>query len=905
MQSKKNMRNKIQWLILTLSVLCNIKLTAQILRGSIQDSLNQPLPFVNIYIQESDDATIVAFSASNTEGVFEITLEKPMKRFLLKAALLGYETKIISVENSDNPLPKFDFKLNPKSFSLKEVVISGSNKIIQKSDTITFNADKFRDSTERNLEELLAKIPGVDVSKDGVISVQGKPIKKILIEGDDLTGRNYQMMSKNMTAYVVDKIQIIDKFSENKLLKGIEKSDDKVINITIKDKHKNIVFGNAVIGAGNDSRFNNSVNLMTIRKKFKSINFANYNSMGQISTADRMMSDGFLDENEQKRHASIVNSDNPRMIAIERTPSININSQNNRFNQAALFSSHFITRPNDKSILKGWLTLSRDRVQTYVNNSLKYRLGDSLFQLNESNELTQKPQAVEANIDFQIDLNAKSSLKYISIFKKTDLTSLASTVANENKIANNLMDKATFWANTIDFTHRINENRAFTANFTFYNNQQNQTFSFSQTELRRLPTATEPFMSIQQSVEKPMNYGALTTQYFITKGTQRMTVNSGVVIREDNLLAFLSAKSMQDTPLIISPDYLQSAQFRQSNGYIGLNWKQNVKGIQLLTDFSGGYFQTQLSSKSNADNGFYALPTIGFKKEKNKQTLFGTYSFNYALPQFADVFTGAILTDYRTIERGSRVFIPSNSHTVIGNYTYGNFSDEFLAYLNVIYSNNKGGYRSDFNVNNDFNSNEKIENKLSNNSLTLSSSVERYFSKAYFRLKIRPSISVLNYQNTLNGSDIRETQVRNGSLDISIRTAFLKWFNVHVGSTLTLSDVKTTTEILRGSPLKAVENSSVGAFCDVYLKIGNRCTARLDNEIFQFKQLNNAPQRYYFLNASVYYDIKPTKCSLSLYARNLLNTNEFINSSVTDYSENINRVRLLPRYVMLEINFRF
>ncbi len=907
------MNNKTQSVILLFLIASSLTLTAQkplILRGTVRDSLNQPLPFVNIYVQESDNAPIVAFSASNTEGVFELTLENPLKAFLIKAALLGYETKAIKVENSENTLPKFDFKLNPKAFSLKEVIVSASNKIVQRSDTITFNADRFRDSTERNLEELLAKIPGIEVDKNGGISVQGKPIKKILIEGDDLTGRNYQLMSKNMMADVVDKIQIIDKFTDNKLLKGIQKTDDKVINITIKEKHKNLIFGNAVIGLGSDNRFNHSLNLMTINKKFKSINFGNYNTIGQISTADRMMNDGFLEENEAKSHASLVNSDNPRIIFIERTPSVNTRSQNNRFNQAALISSHFITRPNQKSSLKGWLTLSRDRVYTYVRNDFKYRLNDSIFQLNETNELTHKPQVIEGNVEFQTDLTIKSSLRLVSILKQTQLIDVSKTMANDNKINNEVTDKARFWANTIDYTYRINDNKAFTTQLIYFNNQQNQNYTFNQTELRQLPNTNEAFKSLEQSISKPMNYGALTTQYFITTNKRRLTFNAGLVIKDDDLAAYLSAKNNQDRPLSITPDFQKSARFQEKNGYFGVNWKENIAGIQWLADVSTGYYQTDLTHNLaiNADKnkGFYALPTIGFKKEKDKHTIFSTYAFNYALPQFAHLFTGLIVTDYRTIEHGSNVFIPSNSNTVIANYTYGNFTDQFLAHFNCIYTDNKGGYRNDFIINNDFNYTEKVNNASSNNNLFLTSSLERYFPKGYFRLKLKPSFSLSNYQNTLNGSDIRKTQVQNGALDVSLRTAFLKWFNVHLGSTLTVSKAVTKTEILRGGvETSGANNSSVGGFIDVYLRFGKRFNARLDNEISQVQQGQNTPQRYYFLNAWAYYDIKPTRCQLSLSLRNLLNTKEFINNSVSDYAENSNRVRLLPRYVLLEVNFRF
>ena len=169
------------------------------------------------------------------------------------------------------------------------------------------------------------------------------------------------------------------------------------------------------------------------------------------------------------------------------------------------------------------------------------------------------------------------------------------------------------------------------------------------------------------------------------------------------------------------------------------------------------------------------------------------------------------------------------------------------------------------------------------------------------RVKVRPSVSFGNYFNTLNGSDIRETQLINSKFDISIRSAYLKWFNFHIGSTLNQSNVNTTINATK-TPIK---NQSIGSFVDFYLRFNNRLNGKIDNELVYIKQNNNVAQKYYFINASATYDIIKTRLTTTLTARNLLNTTEFINAYVTDYATQTNRVKLLPRYVLLEVNFRF
>ena len=894
------MKNKKVFLLFLCFLYCFSDSKAQILlKGFAFDTLGNPLPFVNIITQQSDSSSIIAFTSTNEKGYFTLTTSRP-QILIVKATLLGFQVEPFTFNEKDEIPENLNFKFYPHSFVLKEAIVRANGRIIEKSDTTTFRADAFRDSTERNLEELLAKLPGVQVDKNtGVISVQGKPIKKILIEGDDLTGRNYQLMSKNMTADVVDKIQIIDKFNENKLLKGIRRSDEKAINIILKEDKRKLLFGNIVMGLGNDKRTNNSLNLFGFYKKLKTVSFGNYNTIGQVSISDRMLGQDFKEIGDAQTSQSLINERSSPVFNSNNTPSVSIGSQHIRFNKAALGSTHFVIRPNENMSFKGAITLSQDQNTIYSNNTFSYFLKDSVFNLTEKNEFLRKPLVFESHLEFQIDLSEKSLLRYVVLFRKTDIENTNSTIANLNRINSVLINKGHYLNNVLDFTHRISEYKALTINAIFNSETTNDVFNLNHTDLRQLSSANEPFKMLNQDNNQPLQYAAISSQFYFTKDKQRIKIGIGFVNKQEEIISMLKTDGK-----VLNDSFKNQLHLSQNNYFTQLNFRNEWHKIEFFGDISSGFYQTILAptpSVKTSKSGFYSLPTLGFRKEKKNQTLFGTYSFNIKLPQIVDRSTGLILTDYRNLKRGTSVFVPSNSHIIIGNFTHGKFVDNFMYYVNFVGSTTAKGYRSDLFINNDFNISENIENTLSNSSLNLSLGLERYISKIYARLKIRPSLAQNTYQNTLNNSEIRRINSLNKSIDITIRSAFLKWFNYHIGSTLMQNDVKTNIGIDRIT----TKNKSIGSFLDLYFRFNARFNARLENEYFYFNQASSQSRSYYFLNASCNYDILPTKLGISFSYRNLLNTKNFITSYISDISTNINSVRLLPRYMIFEANWRF
>jgi hypothetical protein len=900
------MRNKkIGFSILIFNCLVNLLIAQNLktLRGSVHDTLGNPVPYVTLITVASENSRILTFGNTNIEGKFQIEVPE-IKIFLLKVSGLGYEPKTLWIEYEDTN-EDIEVILIPKNVVLNEAIITATSKVVEKGDTTTFKADAFRDSTERNLEQLLAKIPGIEINKNtGVISVQGKPIKKILIEGDDLTGRNYQLLSQNMAADIVDKIQIIDRFNENRLLKGLRKTDDKVINITLKGTRKSLLFGEITFGIGNDCRTNNNLNLLTIGKRIKAINFGSFNTVGLKSTATQILDTDFGEETEFQQQRTLLSTQNNRFIEINRLPSISLGTQSVQFNQSILGSSNFIVRPLEKLSVKGQITFSQDKMQFFTENQSQYIL-DSIFSLSQRDTTTNCPIVFEGRIDAQWDISSKSMLRIASQFQKIKLNTQVSTILNDRLISNELADRSASWQTSLDFTYRLSPNNALTINSLWVEHINTQNLNINQTFTRQLPlsvstNSNKPFYHLSQGVEKPIRFIANSAQLFYLNQLFDFNILGGLVFKTENLKSDLQLDSLKSEDIFLNHLILE-----QKNFFIGFNLSKNLKQSRIFLNTSAGFHSQILNQFGNIDDkekkGFYALPTLGYQWIKGKKSIFFTYGYNFSLPQFADITTGYIVTDYRNVTRGAAAFIPIGSHTFIANYKYGKFEDNFMSNFNAIVSFQNGGYGQDLTITPDFDVSSKIQNVSSTKSLRFSSGLEYYSSDLYLRFKMKPSLGISLYQNILNGSNIRLIQSMNSAIDFTVRSAYLKWFNFSLGGNIGFAS--TTTNVSR--EINSIKNQSIGSFLDFQLRLGKRISSRIDNEFFAFRQAQSQLQNYYFSNFSLDFTLPKPKLQLSFSIKNLFNSNYFVNNSINDYVISSNRIRLLPRYFLIDGTFKF
>jgi hypothetical protein len=241
------------------------------IKGRITDSTGQPLPGASIALLNGNDSTMATFGISNVDGIF--TIEDAREgNYLLQVAMMGYYT---AYQKITVPLPADQalnvvLETNPiDPTTMKEVVISGERVPIKiKGDTVEYNAGSFKVKPNAVVEDLLRKLPGVEVDKEGNIKSNGKTVSKVLVDGKEFFGDDPKVATKNLPAEAVDKVQSFEKGSDRSAFTGIDDGQrDQTLNLVLKDGMKTGYFGDATGGIGTRERFEAGIKAFQFRKK--------------------------------------------------------------------------------------------------------------------------------------------------------------------------------------------------------------------------------------------------------------------------------------------------------------------------------------------------------------------------------------------------------------------------------------------------------------------------------------------------------------------------------------------------------------------------------------------------------------------------------------------------------------
>ncbi|MDR0729676.1 MAG: outer membrane beta-barrel protein [Prevotellaceae bacterium] len=225
-------------------------------RGSVRDSATTALlEFATVALQTRDGRT-VGYTTTGADGRFEIR-DVAAGSYVLSVSFVGYATLTRSVRVAGATLDVGAIRLSSDAVRLGEVVVSGvGNAMIIKKDTIEYNAASYRVTEGAVLEELVKKLDGAEVDSDGKITVNGKEVTKVLLDGKTFFSDDPQIAMKNLPANIVDRVQVIDRKSEQAQFTGIDDGNEEtVLNLTVRPGMKNGWFGNASAGAGYENRY--------------------------------------------------------------------------------------------------------------------------------------------------------------------------------------------------------------------------------------------------------------------------------------------------------------------------------------------------------------------------------------------------------------------------------------------------------------------------------------------------------------------------------------------------------------------------------------------------------------------------------------------------------------------------
>ncbi|HLS31542.1 MAG TPA: carboxypeptidase-like regulatory domain-containing protein [Flavobacteriaceae bacterium] len=222
------------------------------LQGQVLDSVSAGIPNTNLIATPVSDEENITFAIADRDGAYKLTLTADVS-YKIEITSLGFSslTDTLRIAEDTNK----DFHLKESTESLEEVVVKAKMAMIVKEDTITYRTDKFKTGDERKLKELLEKLPGVEVDRDGNVTVNGKKVSKLMVDGKDFFGGDTRLGVKNIPADAVEEVEAIDNYNEVSFMKGLSDSDRMAMNIKLKKDKKDFVFGETQAGGGIEDRY--------------------------------------------------------------------------------------------------------------------------------------------------------------------------------------------------------------------------------------------------------------------------------------------------------------------------------------------------------------------------------------------------------------------------------------------------------------------------------------------------------------------------------------------------------------------------------------------------------------------------------------------------------------------------
>lgn len=864
------------------------------IKGSVSNDNNIPIPYVSILLKEVGSNIIDSYTYSKDNGTYVITTQLE-NEFTLTFSALGYKEQTFKIIiSADNTVVDKSIVMEEESISLNEVIINSEKSIKVKEDTITFKASKFADGNEDIVEDLLKKIPGISVGDNGTIKIGNKEIEKLMIDGDDFFAKGYKLLSKNMPAYPIHEIEVLQNYSNNRLLKNIEESDKVALNLKLKNKMKRLWFGNVQASIGNDSFYHIKSNLMNFGKRNKYFVFSNFNNTGFDSTGDinNLIRPTSTDDISTIGDNHSVND----VINLSRG---NLNFKQNRtnFNNSELASLNAILKPTEKLKIKTLGFFNWDETDFFRNSTDVVAVNGTNFINTEDYQLKNNKRIAFGKLDVNYNISETKMLETATKFNNGSFHDSSNLIFNGNSTIENLQHQNTLLDQKVNYTNKFNEKKVFLLTGRFIDEKTPQNYAVNQFFYQDLFPAIANVDNVNQESTNQMKFVGLNAHLLDRKiNGHFLELQLGNAFRKDRLITRFSL--LEDNTVLAQPKgYQNQTNYQVNDLYLKSKYRLKFRdfGIVGTLDVHQLFNGLENNNVNTTQNPFFVNPSLGFDwKINDKNKITSTYSYNTKNGKILDVYSDFILTGYRTFLKGADSFNQLSASLVVFNYELGNWSDRFFVNTFLIYNTNHDFFSTNTFISQNYTQSEKILIK-DREFITLNSKLDYYFKFIASNLKLDLGYTANEYKNIVNNSDLRQVKSKNYNYGIELRSGFKGVFNYHLGTKWTKREIKTSVN------KSFTDNVS---FLDLSFIFNKKLDFQVQAERYFFGYLKT-DNTYDFLDFDARYKLIENKLTLGISGKNLFNTETFRNFSISDIGTSTAEYRLLPRFVLLKMEYRF
>lgn len=887
------------------------------LDGFITDSKALGLEMANVMALNQGTKAMDGYAITNDKGKFVLNL-KLNATYTIKISFLGMQNKEVQVTTAAENITK-TIVLEEGGIELDGVEIVREMPVSIKGDTIVYNADSFKTGTERKLEDVLKRLPGVEVNADGEIEVEGKKVTQLLVDGKKFFEGDTKLGSKNIPADAVDKIQVLRNFSDVSQLKGLENNNDDVaINIKLKSGKKNFWFGDIAVGTDFGERFIINPKLFYYSPKTSINVLTNFNNIGDVpfSIRDYFRLTGGSRNTIVRGGTNFNVSSNDLGISTARD------------NRAANIDNKFGAMNVTHQMSKKW-SLSAFGVISSNKTLTNTQSRNGIFQPNSTDISTTETRLDNSNLKnnlaiFKLGSKFKPNTNYqfdydVSFRKSTqtednDLITNSITFNPNGNVAQNNIIKSFKKQEPIAVNQSINmfwtQNKKSTWALEMQHLYQNED-PFYNPDLLRDPfpflgfNSSQSSFNINQSRFVKTNKLDVKADYYYSltaKSNLNVTVGNTNSYQDYNSSIYQLLDNGTQSALN-NLDYKNDVQYRFNDAYVGLHYKFISGKFTFNPGVSLHRYNTnnvQLNSKQE-DNFSRFLPDL-FAQYQIKKSESLTYNYRKAnvFNDISSFVQGYVFSNFNSFNRGNRFLENALQESHSLRYFKYNLYNYTTMFGNINYSKttNPVVNRAYFTGINQIS--EKVNANFENESLNGIVGYQRSFMK-YYKASVNVNLNWSKFNSLrANPSDptnptidfIQTTESLTQSYRGSLGTQFKVWPNVELGYSLSLNDYQNTTFTTK-QPFAKVDYLFLKSFS---------FTADYNRYNYSNSQgtVNN---KYEFLNSSLSYRKKDAKMEYTVAATNLLNTKTLNDDSFNQTGFRTSQYMVQPRYIIFSLRY--
>ena len=892
------------------------------LEGIVTDSKAAALEMANVMAVNLSTKSMDSYAITNDKGKFVLNL-KPNTNYTVKISYLGMQNRELSVITTTENITKA-IAMEEGGIELEGVEIVREMPVSIKGDTIVYNADSFKSGTERKLEDLLKKLPGVEVNADGEVEVEGKKVTKLMVEGKDFFDGDTKLGVKNIPADAIDKIQVLRNYSEVGALKGVENNQDNLaMNIKLKSGKKNFWFGDMTAGSGvghTESRYLINPKLFYYNPKYSVNLITNFNNIGELPLTVQdyykftggfrgMMRKGGTNFNVSSNDLGISLLRNNRAKDIETqfgatNFSYNINKAWNVSGFAILSES--ITETETKSQTNIFRTNSSEIQSTENRNDTgnqKSNLG--LFKLSSS----YKP-STQFQLDYDVlaklsKQNETNDLLREAIVNNNSNSENITTLKNQNPISINQnlslyytqSDKNIF---AFELQHLYQEEDPFfNANLGRNPFPNSTNLDDEDTNLNIQNQGLNRYDLNQNRFVKTNKMDAKFDYYYMVTPKNNINVTLGNTYSfqsfDSNLFQILEDGNTNN----LNSNSKNDVNYTFKDAFLGLHYKILTGKFTFTPGVSFHTFnmQDEQLGATNSQNFFRVLPDfLAIYQIKKAESLTYNFSFTNNFTDINRLSEGIIFSNFNSLTRGNRTLENATSiaHT-LRYFKYNMYNLENISAF-ASYSRQIDAIKTRALFNGVNQTSTPFNSEFADESLSGNGSYGRSFLKNY---KVSFGVN-LNWSKNNNIQIERLTRqdvlVTNESFTesytLKASTNYKKLPNLELGYNWVKNNYNNTI-FYTDKPFARLDYFFLESFSFVS-----------EYEFYHYyndsKTIDN---EYDFLSASLIYQKEKSRFEYKVSGTNLLNTTSLNDDNFSQFSTKTSQYVVQPRYIIFSLKY--